>query len=241
MTTVSRASRGARMRRHDSDTRPVCEALPQRVRGSRTVTFRGVTPRPAACRSMASSILERASSRSHASTTTTSGRASPGARWMTSSSSNRTTLERRAPPTAGTTRIGTTRPSSRIDPPSRAPPRAASVGSDIRVAGEVAADPWLALLKEFARPVVRRPPVPERVAGTVTTTPRSGWMTTRRPRARVECRSVYGEGPARERRDRRRLRGRRAAARARAVIRPAATAGRRARRSRAPRAPLRSR
>ena len=32
-------------------------------------------------------------------------------------------------------------------------------------------------------------------AGTVTTTPRSGWMTTRRPRDRGERRSVYASGP----------------------------------------------
>ena len=32
-------------------------------------------------------------------------------------------------------------------------------------------------------------------AGTVTTTPRTGWMTTRRPRERGDRRSVYGSGP----------------------------------------------
>ena len=32
-------------------------------------------------------------------------------------------------------------------------------------------------------------------AGTVTTTPRSGWMTTRSPRDRGDRRSVYGSAP----------------------------------------------
>ncbi len=130
----------------------LCEALPHRVRGSRMVTLRGVTPRSAACRSIASSILERASSRSQASTTAASGRASADARWMTSSSSNRITVDRRAPVTAGTTRIGTTEPSSRMDPPSRAPPRAAKHGTDVRVPGEVATDPRLTLFEELHGP-----------------------------------------------------------------------------------------
>ena len=43
MTTVSRASGGARIRRQENDSRPWREALPQRVRWSRTPTESGVT------------------------------------------------------------------------------------------------------------------------------------------------------------------------------------------------------
>ncbi len=50
MTTVSSASGGARISRHEKASRPWREALPQRVRWSRTVTAAGLTPRAAACR-----------------------------------------------------------------------------------------------------------------------------------------------------------------------------------------------
>ena len=45
MTTVSSASGGARIRRHENARRPCREALPQRVRWSRMLTAAGSTPR----------------------------------------------------------------------------------------------------------------------------------------------------------------------------------------------------
>ena len=45
MTTVSSASGGARISRHEKASRPCREALPQRVRWSRTLTAVGLTPR----------------------------------------------------------------------------------------------------------------------------------------------------------------------------------------------------
>ena len=45
MTTVSSASGGARISRHEKARRPCREALPQRVRWSRTLSAVGLTPR----------------------------------------------------------------------------------------------------------------------------------------------------------------------------------------------------
>ena len=73
MTTVSSASGGARMSRHENARRPWREALPQRVRWSRTVTAAGLTPRAVACRRISASMAVRARGRSHASRTAASG------------------------------------------------------------------------------------------------------------------------------------------------------------------------
>ena len=60
MTTVSSASGGARMRRHENANRLCREALPQRVRWSRIVTAEGSTPSAAAWRLISRSIATRA-------------------------------------------------------------------------------------------------------------------------------------------------------------------------------------
>ena len=73
MTTVSRASGGARMSRHENDRRPPRDALPQRERGSRIVTTVGPTSKPSAYRAMTRSISVLARVRNHASRTTAVG------------------------------------------------------------------------------------------------------------------------------------------------------------------------
>ena len=69
------------------------------------------------------------------------------------------------------------------------------LGPIARLGREVATEPRFALGQERVDvPLgIRQPRRP--AAGTVTTTPRAGWMTTRRPRDRGERRSVYGNGP----------------------------------------------
>ena len=63
ITTVSRASGGARISRQLNDSRPAREALPQRVRWSRIDTAVGLTPRAAAWPARAASMTGRARSR----------------------------------------------------------------------------------------------------------------------------------------------------------------------------------
>ena len=106
-------------------------------------------------------------------------------------------LDGRAPQPgrAGTSRRRWRSPRKRIVAPSRRPPRAA-ISARSRA--------WLARWRRshgsrsrrkvsMCRSGSRQPRRP--AAGTVTTTPRSGWMTTRRPRDRGERRSVYASGP----------------------------------------------
>ena len=69
MTTVSSASGGARISRHEKASRPCREALPQRVRWSRTLSAAGLTPRAVACRATSRSMAARARGLSHASRT----------------------------------------------------------------------------------------------------------------------------------------------------------------------------
>ena len=107
----------------------------------------------------------------------------------------RSTVERRSPARAGTSRRRWRSPLNRIVAPSRRPPRAA-ISARSRA--------WFARWRRshgsrsrrkvsMCRSGSRQPRRP--AAGTVTTTPRSGWMTTRRPRDRGERRSVYASGP----------------------------------------------
>ena len=77
--TVSRTSGGASTSRHENNRRRAREALPHRLRVSRTVTRAGVTPRAGACRAIAASSASRARTRSHASSTARSGRRSVAA------------------------------------------------------------------------------------------------------------------------------------------------------------------
>ena len=197
ITTVSSASRGARTSRHDSDTRPSREALPQRLRGSRMVIARGATPRAAACsRDGLVDPLARARSRSHASMTAASGRA-VALRTVDDESRRRTARrsDRGRRPRPGRRGSARPRPSSRIDPPSRAPPRAASSARTSACRARWRRSHGSRSAEELDGAPLAVGPRRTRVAGTVTTTPRSGWITTRRPRARGECRSVYGSGP----------------------------------------------
>ena len=78
MTTVSSASGGARMSRHENANRLCREALPQRVRWSRIVTAAGLTPSAAAWRPISRSIAARARGLSHASRTAPIDRRSAG-------------------------------------------------------------------------------------------------------------------------------------------------------------------
>jgi hypothetical protein len=192
-TTVSSASGGARINRHENESRPEREALPQRVRGSRSVKAAGLTPNAAPCSATTASITRRASIRSHVSRIVASGRRYAATRWMTSSSSNDATVDRRTPDTAGTTRTWWSRPRNGMLPPSRAPPRAA-----IRRATSACCPRCLRSHgSRSARNAAARRSCSGRSvrAGTVTTTPRSGWMTTRSTRARDERLSGYGSGP----------------------------------------------
>ncbi len=231
ITTVSRASGGASTSRHEKDNRPVREALPHRDRGSRKVIAAGVTPSAGAWSRIAASIAALASLRSQVSRIAASGRRSRATRWMTSTSSKQATSDRRTPDTAGTTRMSMSRPRNGISPPSRAP---------ARVASRATRSAWSARWRRThgsrspRNATARCSPAARaaRVAGTVTMTPRSGWMTTRRPRARGECRRVYGTGPP----GRWATTWRSSTPDIRALIRGAA-GGRRARRSRRRRAP----
>ena len=56
MTTVSSASGGARISRHENASRLWRDALPQRVRWSRMLTAAWVSPRPVAWRLISCSI-----------------------------------------------------------------------------------------------------------------------------------------------------------------------------------------
>ena len=198
-TTVSSASGGARTSRHENASRPSREALPQRVRWSRMLTAVGVTPSAPAWRAMSRSIAALARGLSHASRTAAIDRRSAAATWTMISSSSappiRSTRDRRAPVRAGTNRRRWRSPRKRMTAPSRRPPRASSSARSRacrarwrRNHGSRSARKARTWRSGSTQP--RRPG-----AGTVTTTPRSGWITTRRPRERGERRSVYVSGP----------------------------------------------
>ena len=105
MTTVSSASGGARISRHEKASRPCREALPQRVRWSRTLSAVGLTPRAVACR--ADVALDRGA-RPRLEPRLEDRRVerrSAGARWTISSSSSAPPIRStRRPPDARTRR-----------------------------------------------------------------------------------------------------------------------------------------
>ena len=194
MTTVSSASGGARISRHEKTSRPLARGAPpagplvaDADRRGDHPEGRGV-PRDVALDGGPGPRLEPGLE---------DGRGRPpvgGARRTTSSSSStppiRSTLDRRAPAPAGTTRSRWSSPRNRSVAPSRSPPRAASSARSRawrarcrRSHGSRSARNASTCRSGRAQP--RRP-----AAGTVTTTPRSGWITTRRPRDRGERRSV---------------------------------------------------
>ena len=122
------------------------------------------------------------------------GRRSAGARWTINSSSSappmRSTDERRRPARAGTRRSRWRSPRNRIVAPSRRPPRAARIARSRAIRSRCrrshgSRSARNAVMWRSGSDQPRRP-----AAGTVTTTPRSGWMTTRRPRDRGDRRSV---------------------------------------------------
>ena len=123
-----------------------------------------------------------------------------GATWTMSSSSSvppiRSTVDRRRPTRAGTSRSRCRSPRKRIVAPSRSPPRATSSARSRacrsrcrRSHGSRSARNAPTCRSGSAQP--RRP-----AGGTVTTTPRSGWMTTRRPRDRRRATEGVGERTA---------------------------------------------
>ena len=135
ITTVSRASGGARTRRHENDSRPCREALPQPSAWVAQRDRGGLTPRAGACRAIAASIAAARLRRNHASSTAASVRRSPATRWTTSSSSNLATSERRRPRTAGTTRmadVGRPRTGRRRRRERRRAPRAGATSAACR-------------------------------------------------------------------------------------------------------------
>ena len=128
-TTVSRASGGARTRRHEKASRPCREALPHRVRWSRTETAAGVTPR-AGCMTADLVLDGVARPRLEERGQERLRRARVPLAWrMTSSSSNappiRSTDERRAQGRPARSGAGAGRRGTGTAP-SRRPPRAAS-------------------------------------------------------------------------------------------------------------------
>ena len=152
MTTVSRASGGARIRRHENDSRPWREALPQRVRWSRTPTAGGVTPKAAACRAISRSIAVRARGLSQR-LEERRGRPPVAARQADDELvllGAADALDRR-PPRAGARRHDPEPVQVAAEPQRRAVAQAAARGEVLPVAGlarEVPAEPRLALAEE---------------------------------------------------------------------------------------------
>ena len=196
MTTVSSASGGARISRHEKASRPWREALPQRVRWSRMLIAAGVTPRAAACRrdlaldrgpgARLEPRLEDGRDRPPVGRREVDDRSRPRRRRR---SARR--VDRRAP-----VRAGTHAEAVEVAPePDR---RAVAQPAAGRELGPLARLAWRGggAATARARPGTRRRAARGRAqprrpaAGTVTTTPRSGWITTRRPRDRGERRSV---------------------------------------------------
>ena len=196
MTTVSSASGGARISRHEKARRPWREALPQRVRWSRMLIAAGLTPRAAAWRAIVA--LD----------------GGPGARLEPGLE------DRRDRPPVGRPRGGRSarprrrrRSARRVDrrtpgprrhdaqavevapEPDRRPVAQPAAGRELgpiaRLARRGAGGATARARRGTPRRAARGRAQPRRpAAGTVTTTPRSGWMTTRRPRDRGERRSV---------------------------------------------------
>ena len=158
MTTVSSASGGARISRHEKASRPCREALPQRVRWSRTLSAVGLTPRAVACRATSRSIAARARGLSHASRTAAVERRSAGAQMDDQLVLVRAAdpLDRR-PPDARTRRHDAQ--AVEVAPvPDRGAVAEAAAGRErgaiARLLGQVPPDPRLALGEELPDPAL---------------------------------------------------------------------------------------
>ena len=146
-TTVSSASGGARTRRHENDSRPLREQLPQRVRWSRMVTAAGLTP------SAGGVAPDRALDRRAG-----AGGTRPRGSWRSSAGRRRDARRGARPPRrrrpldarasqagrAGTSRRRCSSPRYRTTPRRASAPRATSRPGR-RLTVEVAAEPRLAL------------------------------------------------------------------------------------------------
>ena len=153
ITTVSSASGGARISRHENARRPWREALPHRVRWSRTLIASGDTSSAAACRTIARSISVAGAGfepglQDRARSVVGRPRRKPDDDLVLGRSAD--PLDARASD-ARLRRRRRSRwrsPRNRSSAPSRRPPRAARIGSIAGMAVEVPAKPRFALDEE---------------------------------------------------------------------------------------------
>ena len=196
MTTVSSASGGARIRRHENASRPWRDALPQRVRWSRMRDRRRRHPeRPRRAGAISRSMAVRAP-RLEPRLEDGADRSAVGRRDVDDDLvlvGAADPLDRRAPE-PGARRHEPQPMEVAAEPDRGAVPQPAARGQLGPIAAPAGRGAGAATAR--ARRGRRRRDAPGRAqprrpaAGTVTTTPRSGWMTTRRPRDRGERRRV---------------------------------------------------